>query len=526
LTQALHERLGVALAMVLFFGLSPRAAAAPVRILIAVGAPIGLSADQTLVHPRDDARGVAEVLTTLGGVSPQDALLIPDARVASVRAAFDRAEVIARQHLATEVTFLFYFSGHGDHDALHLSGETLPLDELRTRVEHMPAALRLVIIDACRVSQDRAKGMSGEPGFAIALAPVPPATGMAWLFASSDGEVAQESDEIGGALFSHFWTTGLRGAADADGDGRVTLQESFDFAYAQTLLRSARSGAVLQRPQERLDLTVAGPVVLTELAAQRATLVLPADRDALYLVYGMASRTLEAELFARPDRPTALALPAGRYLVQRRLAGAGGAAEVVLSAGAVRGLEPAAFRPFESEALALKSELVVRPWSLTLSDGVVGGTAISVGDEAMLEIERRWRRFGVAARALAGRGEYGTLANDVYETSLGGEAGVVGIVPLGARVDLRVGVDARAVYIHQEVTRTDAAEVEAVGYPGTAWFNGSAWGGGLHADARYQLSSTFYAVAAVKGLALATGTSRGIEGRLSFGASLGIGASF
>ena len=512
--------------MILFVGLSTRAAATPVRILIAVGAPIGLSADQTLVHPRDDAQGVAEVLTTLGGVSPRDALLVPDARVASVRAAFDRAEAIARQHLTTEVTFLFYFSGHGDHNALHLSGETLPLDELRARVEHMPAALRLVIIDACRVSLDRAKGMSGEPGFAIALAPVPPATGMAWLFASSDGEVAQESDEIGGALFSHFWTTGLRGAADADGDGRVTLQESFDFAYAQTLLRSARSGAVLQRAQERLDLTVAGPVVLTELAAQRATLVLPADRDALYLVYGVASRTLEAELFARPDRPTALALPAGRYLVQRRFAGAGGAAEVVLPAGAVRGLEPAAFRPFESEALALKSELVVRPWSLTLSDGVVGGTAISVGDEAMLEIERRWRRFGVAARALAGRGEYGTSANDVYETSLGGEAGVVGIVPLGARVDLRVGVDARAVYIHQEVTRKDAAEVEAVGYPGTAWFNGSAWGGGLHADARYQLSSTFYAVAAVKGLALATGTDRGIEGRLSFGASLGIGASF
>ena len=522
--------MGLALATVLLLclclGFSARAAAAPVRILIAVGAPIGLSADQTLVHPRDDARGVAEVLTTLGGVTPRDALLVPDARVASVRAAFDQAEAIARRHLAGEVTFLFYFSGHGDHDALHLSGETLPLDELRARVEHMPAALRLVIIDACRTSQDRAKGMSAEPGFAIALAPVPPATGMAWLFASSDGEVAQESDEIGGALFSHFWTTGLRGAADADGDGRVTLQESFDFAYAQTLLRSARSGAVLQRPQERLDLTAAGPVVLTELAAQRATLVLPADRDALYLVYGVASRTLEAELFARPDRPTALALPAGRYLVQRRFAGAGGAAEVVLPAGAVRGLEPAAFRPFESEALALKSELVVRPWSLTLSDGVVGGTAISVGDEAMLEIEHRWRRFGVAARALAGRGEYGTSANDVFETSLGGEAGVVGIVPLGARVDLRLGVDARAVYIRQEVTRKDAAEVEAVGYPGTAWFNGSAWGGGLHADARYQLSSTFYALAAVKGLALGTPTDMGLRARLSFGAYLGVGASF
>ena len=104
---------------------------------------------------------------------------------------------------------------------------------------------------------------------------------------------------------------------------------------------------------------------------------------------------------------------------------------------------------------------------------------------------------------------------------------MVGIVPLGARVDLRLGIDARAVYIRQEVTRKDAAEVEAVGYPGTAWFNGSAWGGGLHADARYQLSpSTFYALAAVKGLALGTPTDMGLRARLSFGAYLGVGASF
>jgi len=518
-----HLALGLALLVALA---APEVLAAPVRILIAVGAPTGLSDDQTLVHPRDDARGVAEVLTALGGVSPRDALLVPDARVASVRAAFDRAEAIARGHAAAEVTFVFYFSGHGDHEALHLSGETLSLDELRARVERMPVALRLVIIDACRVSRDRAKGMTMEPGFAISLAPVPSASGMAWLFASSDGEVAQESDEIGGALFSHFWTTGLRGAADADGDGRVTLQESFDFAYAQTLLRSARSGAVLQRPQEKLDLSVAGPVVLTQLAAQRSTLVLPADRDALYLVYGIASHALEAELFGSPDRSTSLALPAGRYLVQRRFAGTGAATEVLLTPRGIRTLEPATLHPFEPQALALKSELVVSPWSLTLSDGVLSGTAISVGDEAILEVERRWASFGVAVRALGGWGENATPANQVYETTLGGEAGLVRILSLGARVDTRLGVDVRAEYIRQQVERKDAAMVETVGYPGVTYFNGSAWGGGLHADARYQLSTTFHLVAAVKGLALGTPTAMGLQARLSFGAYLGIGASF
>ena len=148
--------------------------------------------------------------------------------------------------------------------------------------------------------------MSAEPGFAH-----PPwrrsRRRREWPGSSppGDGEVAQESDEIGGALFSHFWTTGLRGAADADGDRRRVHSPGV-FRLRSTLRRCcarrarARSSSA---PQERLDLTVAGPVVLTELAAQRATLVLPADRDALYLVYGVASRySSSAELFACPPR--------------------------------------------------------------------------------------------------------------------------------------------------------------------------------------------------------------------------------
>ena len=368
--------------------------------------------------------------------------------------------------------------------------------------------------------------MSGEPGFAIALAPVPPATGMAWLFASSDGEVAQESDEIGGALFSHFWTTGLRGAADADGDGRVTLQESFDFAYAQTL---PAIGAIGRGPPtgagaSRSHRGGAGGPHRARRPAGDAGAPRRSGRPLSGLRGGIAdTRGRAVRSPGSPHRPGA----AGRALP---------------GAAAVRGgrrrhggrpLSGSRARPGAGRLPSLRirgsgtqERTGSAPLELYVERRRRGGNGDFLGDEAMLEIERRWRRFGVAARALAGRGEYGTLANDVYETSLGGEAGVVGIVPLGARVDLRVGVDARAVYIHQEVTRKDAAEVEAVGYPGTAWFNGSAWGGGLHADARYQLSSTFYALAAVKGLALTTGTDRGIEGRLSFGASLGDRRSF
>jgi uncharacterized caspase-like protein len=500
------------------------ARAEPIRILLAAGAPSGTSGDQPLLHPLDDARAVQDVFTSIGGVAAVDALLVSDPTAASLRASFDRAEALARGHSPQEVTFLFYFSGHGDHEALHLTGEAFSIQELQERVARLPAALRLVVVDACRTRTDRAKGMTTEPGFPIALSSVQIASGVAWLFASTDGEVAQESDEIGGALFSHFWATGLRGAADSNGDGRVTLQESFDFAYAQTLLQSARSGAALQRPQERLELTEAGPVVLTALSTNRATLVLPPDRDALYLVYGASSRSLEAELYAQPDRTTSIGLTPGRYVVQRRVQAAGGVTEVMLAAGDQSALDVAAFRPFAAAALALKGELWLRPWSVALFDGVFGGVGLDVGEEGGLEVERRWGHFAGALRGFGGWGERTTAPNHVYETAAGGEAAVDRVVPLTTRMDLRLGLDLRGEWIRQQVTRRDAAQVEALGYPATAYFAGTAWGGGAHAALRWDLSTTWYMRVQTRALGLGAKTDTGAEGRFLVGAYLGLGA--
>jgi hypothetical protein len=514
----------IALTLGLLLGGSA-ASADPIRILIAAGSSVGAGADQTLVHPRDDARGVSEVFTTLGGVRPGDAIFVPDATGASLRAAFDRAAALAGTHPPQEVSFLFYFSGHGDRDALHVTGETVSMREVEERVAKMPAALRLVVIDACRVDRARAKGMTSEAGFSVVLNLEQMAAGTAWLFASSAGEVAQESDEVGGALFSHFWTAGLRGAADANGDGRVTLEESFDFAYAQTLLRSARSGAALQRPQERLELSLASPVVLTELALDRATLVLPADRDALYLVYAATSRSLESELFASPDRPTALALPAGRYLVQRRVGGVGGAADVLLAAGERRELDAGAFRPFASEALSLKGELLLRPWSVTAFDGAIGGIGLDAGDEGGVEVERRFGAYGIAVRAFGGWGESKTSANFVHETWLGGQVGLLRILPISARWSASVGVDARAQWVRQEVERSDAPIVERGGYAGSSYSSGTLLGGGLSFGARFDLSTHWFVAARAGALGLGAKTDTGIEGRLLLSGSIGIGAA-
>ena len=49
--------------------------------------------------------------------------------------------------------------------------------------------------------------------------------GTALLVAAESSETAQESLALGGSFFTHFFVSGLRGAADLDGDQRVSLAE-------------------------------------------------------------------------------------------------------------------------------------------------------------------------------------------------------------------------------------------------------------------------------------------------------------
>ncbi|WP_394838566.1 caspase family protein [Pendulispora rubella] len=505
--------------------------AAPVRILIAAGANHGLSDDRPLSHPQSDATAVRDVFTSLGWVRADHAILLRDATKGALVAAFERARAIAGQHAASEVTLVVYFSGHGDRASLHVHGEGLPEAELSAHIAQVPAALRIVVIDACRTTEVlRAKGMNVQPGFTVQLPAQPAATGSVWVHASADGEAAQESDEIGGALFTHFWLAGLRGAADTNGDGRVTFEESFTYAYHHTLLRSARSGGVLQRPEVTLALREAAPLVLTETAGERAQLEFPREADSLYLVYAVGSQSVVAEVSGAADRGVRITLPRGRYIVQKRTGAHGTAAEVSLSASTTRVLTPSDFRHFPMETLAQKGTMVVRPWSVALSNTVFRGTAVDVGDELSVRIERRQSDWAYAFAPFGGLALRATEFNDVREWFTGAELSldrlfVLGGV-LGAPTLVRVGADARGQWIWQSVRRNDSDRLASLGYETTSHRAGSAFGGGLHAAWRVSPTPSFYAEAGLRAFALAAKTDSGVEGRVLGGLWLSAGALF
>jgi hypothetical protein len=66
----------------------------------------------------------------------------------------------------------------------------------------------------------------------------------------------------------------LRGAADANRDGRVTLAEGYQYAFSETLARTTSTQAGPQRPRWEIQLVGTGDLVLTDLRAAAAKLVL------------------------------------------------------------------------------------------------------------------------------------------------------------------------------------------------------------------------------------------------------------
>ena len=87
--------------------------------------------------------------------------------------------------------------------------------------------------------------------------------------------MSQESDEIQGSFFTHHLTTGLRGDADQNRDGRVTLDEAYTYAYARTVAATAATRGGAQHPTYEYDLRGAGDVVLSRPSSGAVTVTFP-----------------------------------------------------------------------------------------------------------------------------------------------------------------------------------------------------------------------------------------------------------
>ena len=322
--------------------------------VVAIGHNQGVQDEGDLLYAEQDARAMADALREHGRVSSRRTLLVLGEGAAAVRGALQdvNAKIRARTGEGVHTALIVFYSGHADASALHLGGTELPLEELKALVEGSPAGVRVFILDSCRSgSVTRVKGVQAAESFRIDLQDGIATEGLAILTSSSAGESSQESDWLRGSFFTHHFINALRGAADSDDDGRVTLGEAYRYTYSQTLRASGQT-VVLQHPTYSWDLKGRGELVLSEPTdARGSTGRLRLSENALYLI--MAERDggpVIAEVSPQGNRRE-LALHAGNYFVQQRSLSEFREYQVQLGAGSLIDLSTVPFQAVRYDRL-------------------------------------------------------------------------------------------------------------------------------------------------------------------------------
>ncbi len=294
------------------------AAAPPValsRFALVVGCNLPGGGRGELRYAVRDAASFATVMTELGGVDPEHLVYLSNPRREELTVALKHLAALVEQGRTGEAReeVLFYYSGHADAKGLLLGNEVLEYTELRATLESIRADVHVAVMDACASgAMTRTKGGTRKPAFLFDASTV--MEGHAYLTSSSHDEAAQESDQIKGSFFTHYLISGLRGGADANVDGRVTLNEAYQFAFSETLKRTERTYAGPQHPSYDITLKGSGDLVFTDLRASSAGLKLDAAIEGNLFVRD-AEGDLLVEIRKRAGKPMELGLQPGTYTV-------------------------------------------------------------------------------------------------------------------------------------------------------------------------------------------------------------------
>ena len=285
------------------------------RFAFLVGANNGGKDRVTLRYAVDDARAVEEVLKEMGGLLPTDSHFLeePDRKkffseieeltkdVGEARNKFRRVEVI------------FYYSGHSDEESIYLGDNRVTYKEFRDLITSMDADVRIAILDSC------ASGALTLPKGVIKKSPFLMDTaydmkGYAFMTSSSASEAAQESGRLGRSYFTHNLISGMRGAADMNLDGRITLNEAYQFAFDGTLTQTEKTMAGPQHPNYHIQMSGTGDVVITEIRQSTAVLVLNEDIDGKFYIHN-EDNFLIVELEKQSSRKISIGLNEGKYRI-------------------------------------------------------------------------------------------------------------------------------------------------------------------------------------------------------------------
>ena len=434
------------------------------RLGVFVGNDDGRPEEEQLVFASSDARKMYDLFQTWGEMDGHSELLINRNRGAVRAALEDAGDRIEKARADGQRTlFVFYYSGHGDDEALHLGNTQVTHAEVRSWLEETGADVRIGILDACQSgSAIRKKGGRRGSSYAFAVE-VEEAHGTALLTSSAASEFSQESAEIGGGFFTHYLHSALAGAADIDGDGDVTLTEAYSYVHTETAFRT-REAPERQTPGFDFDMTGTGDIRLTTLEDASAWIVFPGGMDGVYAVWDETRKRYVAEVDGGP--PKLLAVRPGLYYLHHRMPGWLDEAAYQVKSGGSALVSADDFTSVAYEKAASRGDLQRQVKRASRPDlmlrAVIGMRAFGKKSTANLQYIPTHSIAGIQARLLRTRRSGPYIGADVLtgggtsvvefeeqgEVELGARSasfgGAAGWATRAGRVPLRAGVGGRS----------------------------------------------------------------------------------
>ena len=327
------------------------------RYVVAVSANYGGQGRPVLRYAESDAKSFAKVLGEMGGVQAGNVILVKEPGVAGLQKQLDAldSKIVQGKNAAGRNEVLFYYSGHADEKGLRLGNEVYAWKELRKRIDAMSADVKIAVIDACGSGAiTRLKGGVAVPAFMVDQSS--DMKGYAFITSSTQDESSQESDKLRGSFFTHSLVSGLRGAGDLSGDGKVTLSEAYQFAFNETLQRTEKTMGGAQHPSRDMNLAGTGDVVMTDLRSTSAGLELDEDVDGRLFIRDEKGE-LVAELYKKAGRAMSLGFPAGKYTVRLERPAEFSEAAVTLQNNRREKLSHRQFAAVSAEQTTLRGEI-------------------------------------------------------------------------------------------------------------------------------------------------------------------------
>jgi hypothetical protein len=358
-------------------------------LALVVGENRGLVSEETLRFAERDAARMQTALVEVGGFRSEDVEVLAGANAETLGAALARLE--ARLQEGPVERLFVYVSSHSGDGALHLAGTNFPLSGLVEFLKRAPVQVGVLVVDACQSGRvTRLKGVrpSAAPLTKMEASGV---EGRVLISASGADEYAQESDALGGSYFTHYLVAGMRGAADASRDGKITLDEAYGWAWARTIEATFSTRGGVQRPAYSVDLRGSGQLVIAEPARATSRLTLDVKPAGHWLIVADANKQLVADV-EKGEGPMTLAVAPGSYRVQLRTSDSvlERTVEVPASGGAV--VSGADLERASLLRVARKGGEEVR-LHLSAGAGAASGLVLGLSAQPMLDLRLRRDAF-------------------------------------------------------------------------------------------------------------------------------------